>query len=109
MNQIGQPNNNNVIKYMQDIIGANMGFIFTQAGKDHPDGQMVIAMIRDRIRGLTHIQGSSRINMEGVGDAGARGVLCSGAGNCEIVSGEGAVATPSITGTPAISATVTKP
>jgi excinuclease ABC subunit C len=27
------------------------------------------ASLRDRIRGLTHIQGSSRINMEGVGDA----------------------------------------
>ena len=27
------------------------------------------ASLRDRIRGLTHIQGSSRINMDGVGDA----------------------------------------
>ena len=43
------------------------------------------------------------------GDAGAAGVLCSGAGNCEIVKGEGKVKTASITGTLAISATVTKP
>ena len=34
MNQIGKPNNNSVSKYMQDIVGANMGFIFTNAAKD---------------------------------------------------------------------------
>ena len=32
MNQIGQPNNDSVSKFMQDIVGANMGFIFTNHG-----------------------------------------------------------------------------
>lgn len=43
------------------------------------------------------------------GDAGAAGILCSGAGNCEIVNGEGKVNSPSIAGTPSITANVTKP
>ena len=34
MNQIGKPNNDNVSKFMQDIVGANMGFIFTNAAKE---------------------------------------------------------------------------
>ena len=41
MNQIGQPNNDSVSKFMQDIVGANMGFIFTDDAKktdDGPDG-----------------------------------------------------------------------
>jgi hypothetical protein len=52
MNQIGKPDNNNVCKFMQDIIGANMGYIFDQAGKDSTEGQMVIAMIRDMIKSV---------------------------------------------------------
>ena len=52
MNQIGKPNNNSVSKYMQDIIGANMGFIFTDAAKKEDDAQMVIAMIRDMIKSV---------------------------------------------------------
>lgn len=52
MNQIGQPNNNNVIKYMQDIIGANMGFIFTQKAKDTDDGKLVTSMVRDMIKSV---------------------------------------------------------
>ena len=52
MNQIGELNNDSVSKYMQDIVGANMGYIFDQAGKDSADGQMVIAMIRDMIKSV---------------------------------------------------------
>jgi hypothetical protein len=52
MNQIGQPNNDSVSKYMQDIVGANMGFIFTNAAKRTDDAQMVIAMIRDMIKSV---------------------------------------------------------
>jgi hypothetical protein len=37
---------------MQDVIGANMGFIFTQAAKDSDDGKMVSAMIRDMIKSV---------------------------------------------------------
>src|SRR5262249_25483321 len=33
MNQIGKPNNDSLSKFMQDIIGANMGFIFTNQAK----------------------------------------------------------------------------
>ena len=33
MNQIGKHNNNNVPKFMQDIVGANMGFIFANPAK----------------------------------------------------------------------------
>ena len=33
MNQIGQPNNDSVSKFMQDVVGANMGFIFTNQAK----------------------------------------------------------------------------
>lgn len=52
MNQIGHPNNDSVSKYMQDIVGANMGFIFTNAAKKTDDAQMVIAMIRDMIKSV---------------------------------------------------------
>ena len=52
MNQIGLANNNSVTKYMQDIVGANMGFIFTDAAKETDDAQMVIAMIRDMIKSV---------------------------------------------------------
>jgi hypothetical protein len=52
MNQIGLKNNNSVSKYMQDIVGANMGFIFTNAAKKTDDAQMVIAMIRDMIKSV---------------------------------------------------------
>ena len=52
MNQIGHPNNDSVSKYMQDIIGANMGFIFTNAAKKSDDAQVVIAMIRDMIKSI---------------------------------------------------------
>ena len=52
MNQIGQPNNDSVSKFMQDIVGANMGFIFTDAAKKTDDAQMVIAMIRDMIKSV---------------------------------------------------------
>jgi hypothetical protein len=52
MNQIGQPNNDSVSKYMQDIVGANMGFIFTDAAKKADEAQTVIAMIRDMIKSV---------------------------------------------------------
>ena len=39
MNQIGQPNNDSVSKFMQDVVGANMGFIFTDAAKKTDDAQ----------------------------------------------------------------------
>jgi hypothetical protein len=52
MNQIGHANNDSVSKYMQDIVGANMGFIFTNAAKKTDDAQMVIAMIRDVIKSV---------------------------------------------------------
>ncbi len=52
INQISLSNNNNVCKFMQDVIGANMGFIFTQAAKDSDDGKMVSAMIRDMIKSV---------------------------------------------------------
>jgi hypothetical protein len=52
MNQIGEANNNNVFKFMQDIIGANMGFIFTQKAKESEEGKMVTSMIRDMIKSV---------------------------------------------------------
>ena len=52
MNQIGQKNNDSVSKFMQDIVGANMGFIFTNPAKNTGDAQMVIAMIRDMIKSV---------------------------------------------------------
>ncbi len=52
MNQIGEKNNNNVSKYMQDIVGANMGFIFDPAAKASDDGKMVTSMIRDMIKSV---------------------------------------------------------
>jgi hypothetical protein len=52
MNQIGRPNNDSVSKYMQDIVGANMGFIFTKDAQNTDDAQMVIAMIRDMIKSV---------------------------------------------------------
>jgi hypothetical protein len=50
MNQIGKPNNDTICKYMQDIIGGNMGFIFRNEAKSADDAKMVTAMIRDRIK-----------------------------------------------------------
>ena len=52
MNQIGHPNNDSVSKYMQDIVGANMGFIFTEDAKQSFDGKMVTSMIRDMIKSV---------------------------------------------------------
>jgi hypothetical protein len=52
MNQIGKPNNDSVSKYMQDIVGANMGFIFTNAAKESDDAKMVTSMIRDMIKSV---------------------------------------------------------
>jgi hypothetical protein len=52
MNQIGKENNKNVSKYMQDIIGGNMAYIFTNPAKEIGDAQMVIAMIRDMIKSV---------------------------------------------------------
>jgi hypothetical protein len=52
MNQIGLPNNDSVCKYMQDIVGANMGFIFTNAAKKSYDANMVTSMIRDMIKSV---------------------------------------------------------
>ena len=52
MNQIGHQNNDNVFKFMQDVIGGNMGFIFTNRAKNIGDAQMVIAMIRDMIKSV---------------------------------------------------------
>jgi len=52
MNQIGKKNNDSVSKYMQDIIGANMGFIFTKDAKASDDGKMVTSMIRDMIKSV---------------------------------------------------------
>jgi len=52
MNQIGEPNNDSVCKYMQDVVGANMGFIFDAPGKASDDGKMVTSMIRDMIKSV---------------------------------------------------------
>ena len=52
MNQIGHPNNDSVSKYMQDIVGANMGFIFTNDAKKSFDAKMVTSMIRDMIKSV---------------------------------------------------------
>ena len=52
MNQIGKANNDSVSKFMQDIVGANMGFIFTNGAKNAGDAQMVIAIIRDMIKSV---------------------------------------------------------
>jgi hypothetical protein len=52
MNQIGHPNNDSVSKFMQDIVGANMGYIFTNAAKKTDDAQTVIAVIRDKIKSV---------------------------------------------------------
>lgn len=52
MNQIGLPNNDSVSKFMQDVVGANMGFIFTNEAKLTDDGKMVTAMIRDMIKSV---------------------------------------------------------
>jgi hypothetical protein len=52
MNQIGEPNNNSISKFMQNIVGANMGFIFTNQAKLTDDGKMVTAMIRDMIKSV---------------------------------------------------------
>jgi hypothetical protein len=50
MNQVGITNSDTVCKFMQNIIGGNMGFIFTQAAKDSDDGKMLQAKIRDKIK-----------------------------------------------------------
>jgi hypothetical protein len=52
MNQIGKKNNDSVSKFMQDVVGANMGFIFDNPAKNTGDAQMVIAMIRDMIKSV---------------------------------------------------------
>jgi hypothetical protein len=52
MNQIGEPNNDSVSKYMQDIVGANMGFIFTNEAKKSYDADEVTSMIRDMIKSV---------------------------------------------------------
>ena len=52
MNQIGKPNNDSVSKFMQDIVGANMGYIFNNAAKKTFDAQEIIAMIRDMIKSV---------------------------------------------------------
>ncbi len=52
MNQIGKPNNDGICKFMQDVIGANMGYIFDAPGKAADEGQMVIALIRDMIKSV---------------------------------------------------------
>jgi len=52
MNQIGHPNNDSVCKYMQDIVGANMGYIFTNAAKKSFDANEVTSMIRDMIKSV---------------------------------------------------------
>jgi hypothetical protein len=52
MNQIGEKNNDSVNKFMQDIIGANMGFIFDKALHPKSDTQMVMAIIRDKIKSV---------------------------------------------------------
>ncbi len=52
MNQIGHANNDSVTKFMQDIVGANMGFIFTNAAKKTDDAQTVFAVIRDKIKSV---------------------------------------------------------
>jgi hypothetical protein len=52
MNQIGHHNNDSVSKYMQDIVGANMGFIFTNDAKKSDDGKMVTSLIRDMIKSV---------------------------------------------------------
>jgi len=53
MNQIDKKtNNNSVKKYMQDIIGANMGYIFTNDAKKFPDADASTAIIRDKIKSL---------------------------------------------------------
>jgi hypothetical protein len=52
MNQIGHPNNDSVSKFMQDIVGANMGYIFNNEAKKSFDAQEIIAMIRDMIKSV---------------------------------------------------------
>ncbi len=52
MNQIGHPNNDSVSKYMQDVVGANMGFIFTDNAKKSFDAKMVTSTIRDMIKSV---------------------------------------------------------
>jgi hypothetical protein len=52
MDQIGRKNNNTACKFMQDIIGANMGFIFTKDNQTKDDAQMVMAIIRDKIKSV---------------------------------------------------------
>lgn len=52
MNQIGKTNNDSVFKFMQDVIGGNMGFIFTNEAKKWDETDMVTGMIRDMIKSV---------------------------------------------------------
>lgn len=52
MNQISVANNDNVFKFMQDIVGANMGFILSNPAKLTDDGKMVTSLIRDMIKSV---------------------------------------------------------
>jgi hypothetical protein len=52
MNQIGKKNNDSVSKYMQDIVGANMGFIFRNDLKGIYATDSVTSMIRDMIKSV---------------------------------------------------------
>src|SRR5262245_5040122 len=52
MNQIGKPNNDSVSKFMQDVVGANMGFILPNDAKKTFDAQEITAMIRDMIESV---------------------------------------------------------
>jgi len=52
MNQISVENNDNVFKFMQDIVGANMGFILTNDAKATDDGKLVTSLIRDMIKSV---------------------------------------------------------
>jgi hypothetical protein len=52
MNQIGVANNGDVFKFMQDIVGANMGYILTADAKATDDGKMLTSLIRDMIKSV---------------------------------------------------------
>jgi hypothetical protein len=45
-------NNSSLLKFMQDNIGGNLGYVMDDAGKASDDGQMVIAMVRDKIKSI---------------------------------------------------------
>jgi len=52
MNQIDSKNNDSICKFMQDVVGANMGYIFDAPAKASDDGKMVTSMIRDMIKSV---------------------------------------------------------